>query len=305
MWSFNLLAATRTIEKSMPFVLYRFLFCLGVSVGFLFAALAGAGTAIGVGSLARNANALGPFGAVLGFAGFGYLSYRLRPWWLHAIVAPQLALLAERAKGEPIPEGKAQIEYATQRLSQGLPSASELFQLDRTLQTSLMEVAEADAASTAAQRHPHAARILTRIIGRLAALNHQTILAWYFFSRADNPWRTAVTGVTVQHRHFSRLVSDRLFATLFTGAGFVAAYPLLFVAIDKIVAGLPVSVSFWPYVFAGLFSWGLTAAFFAPIAEAAMMQSFFPLAEEGSDPGQEAQLERYSQAFRALREKVS
>ena len=52
MWDFNLMAAVRSIETSMAYVLYRLAFCLGAALGYLLATLAGAGTLVGFGSLA-------------------------------------------------------------------------------------------------------------------------------------------------------------------------------------------------------------------------------------------------------------
>jgi hypothetical protein len=304
MWDFNLLAATRTIEKSMPFVLYRLLICLGSGLGYLFATLAGAGTLIGFGSLAKNANALGSFGAVLGFVAFGYLMYKIRPFWLHGVKAPQLAVLADQAKGETLPVGKALVDYAKQRLARSFPSSSELSELDRKIQRTLIEIPALHPSTGGAPQNPQMVKLVGWIIGRLSALNHQSILAWHFYSGAENPWRTAVTGLAVQHRYFAALVKNRLFATLFQWLGFAAAFPLILVAIQKMTAGLPISVGFWAYVFAAVFAWTLKAAFFEPIAEAAMMQCFFPLAEQGADPQQTAELEQRSEAFREIRQKA-
>jgi hypothetical protein len=303
--NFNLLAATRTIEKSMPFVLYRLLICLGAGLGYLFATLSGAGIAIAAFSLGKNPGAMAPFGAALGFAAFGFLMYKVRPYWLHAVKAPQLALLAEHAKGGALPEGKAQIDHAKQQVARHFPSTAGLFELDQNIQRALAEMPEPPALPAAISQNPQLAKISAWLAGRLSALNHQTILARHFYAGADNPWRTAAEGLAVQHRHFASLRKNRLYASAFEWLGFIAAYPLLLIAFQKLTSGLPVaSLEFWTYVFAAVFAWTLKAAFFEPIAEAAMMQSFFPLAEQGADPAQEAELSRRSEAFRTIREKA-
>jgi len=110
MWDFDLMAAVRAIEKSMAYVLYRFAICLGAALGYLLATLAGAGTLVGFGSLAKHASSLGPLGAIIGFALIAWLMYKLRPTWLNAVNVRQLALLSDQERGEMLPGGKAQIE---------------------------------------------------------------------------------------------------------------------------------------------------------------------------------------------------
>lgn len=67
MFRLDILAATRTLEKTMPFILYRLLLCLGVGLTFLLATLIGAGTIIAFSALAKNSSgpsqAWGPFWA--------------------------------------------------------------------------------------------------------------------------------------------------------------------------------------------------------------------------------------------------
>ncbi|MGZ8217473.1 hypothetical protein [Methylomagnum sp.] len=280
MSNFSLLAATRTIEKSMPFVLYRFAICFGVGLGFLLATLAGAGTLIGFGSLAKNAIAIGPLGAALGFAAFGYLMYKVRPVWLHGIQAPLLKLLADLAKGQTLPGGNAQIDYAKRQVSESFPSRSGLFEADRNVRSDLADLA-ASAAPVVVDSP--VAKYQAKALGYLFGRNHQTILAWYFFAGAGDFQRTAAAGLAIQKQHYAALLKYRIIATIFEVVGLVAAYPLLLIGIEKLVSGIPINMGFWPYLFAGVFSWTLKAAFLEPIAEAAMLDGFFPLVPKISE----------------------
>lgn len=304
MSEFNLLAATRTLEQSMAYVLYRFLLSFGVGLGYLFAALAGAGTLVGFAFLAKNAGAVGPFGATLGFAGFGYLMYKARPFWLHAVKAPHLALLAAQAKGEPLPSGKALVDFAKQRLAQKFPGTSGLFELDGHIRRTLADIAEPASAALAPAGNPQVKKYLAQALGWLYSRNHQSVLAWLFYSGAEDVRQATAGALTVQKQHFATLLKYRLYASLFEVVGFIAAFPLLAIAFEKLVAGIPIAFGIWPYVFAGVFAWTLKAAFFEPIAEAAVMGSFFPLAAQGADPAQEAELATRSEAFRAIRQQA-
>ena len=299
MSQFSLLAGTRNIEKSMPCVVYRFLICLGAGLGYLLFSLAGAGVAIGAGSLGKNANALAPYGAALGFAAFAFLMYKVRRYWLRGVKLRQLALLAEQAQGKPIPEGKAQLEYAQKRVEENFPSAAGLHELDGLIQKALAELTEPPAALAPALNHPQAGKLARRVIDAYAASNHQAILARQF-QVGGNPWRTAATGLARYAKHARSLLTYRVYATAFEWLGFLAAFPLLAKGFEMLTSGLPVSFGYWIYLFAGVFSWALKAAFFEPIAEAAVLGVFFPLAAQETDPAQAAELARRSPAFQAI-----
>jgi hypothetical protein len=299
MWDFDLMAATRTLEKSMPFVLYRFLLCLGIGLGYLLATLAGAGTLIGFASLAKNANAMGPVGAVIGFAAFGYLLYKARPLWLRIAQVPQLGLLADLSANVDLPAGAAQIDYAKQKAGRAFPSTSALFRLDQLARGALADLVRLPPPA-GFLAHPKLAEFRDRLARHIFARSDRSLLAWHFRTGSDTPAASLAAGVAVHGQHFRTLMRNRILAIVFEWVGFALAYPLLLAGIRMLVEGLPINVSFWPYVFAGVFGWVLKAGFFEPIAEAAMLQVFFPLAEQGADPARTAELASSSVAFREL-----
>jgi hypothetical protein len=304
MWDFYLMAAVRAIEKSMAYALYRLMLCLGAALGYLLATLAGAGTLIGFGSLAKNASSLGPYGAVIGFALFAWLMFKLRPTWLNAVNVPQLALLADEARGETLPTGKALVDYANRRRAECFPSTSRLFELDEAIRQVQGDMAELHPCPKLPADSPKVRDYAMRLTRWLSGLNHQTLLAWHFHTGSNNDWLSAAEGLAVHERHFTRMTKNRMFAMLFSWLGFLAAYPLLLEGIRMLVDGIPIDMSFWPYVFAGVFAWTVKAAFFDAIAEASMMQVFFPLARSEASGGAAEALIRHSSAYRRMREKA-
>lgn len=305
MWDFDLLAAVRAIEKSMAYVLYRLLICLGASLGYLLATLAGAGTLVGFASLTKNASSLGPVGAVMGFALFAYLMAKTRPIWLNAVNVPQLALLADQARGVILPSGKAQIEYGKQQAAACFPSTAGLFKLDEAIRQTQRDMADIHPCPRlAVVTQPLVKPYLELALQRLSALNHQTLLAWHFFTESDQPWRSAVTGLAVHEQHFDAMTKNRLVATMFSWLGFLAFYPLLLAGIGILVEDIPIHFSFWPYVFAGVFAWAIKAAFFDAIAEAAMMAYFFSLAGKAVDTATGEALASQSAAYREIRQQA-
>jgi hypothetical protein len=300
MWDFDLMAATRTLEKSMPFALYRFLYCLGVGFGCLLATLAGAGTLVGFASLAKNASAVGPLGAAIGFAGFAFLMHKIRPFWLRYADLPQLGLLADLSRGESLPGGGAQIDYAKKKAAAAFPSTSALFQLDGQVRLALADMVELPAAGLFAL--PRVAALRDRLVQHLFARNDRSLLAWHFRNGSAAAVASLAGGLAVIDQHGPRILKHRLIASGFEWAGFALAFPLLLAGIRMLIEGIPIDFGVWPWVFAGVFAWVLKAAFFEPIAEAAMMQVLFPLAEQGPNPAQVAELAARSEAYRELRE---
>lgn len=305
MWDFNLMAALRTIESSMAYVLYRFGLCLGAALGSLFATLAGAGTLVGFASLAKNASTVGPLGATIGFLLFGFALYKLKRLWLRAVDLPHLALLARQWQGETLPSGAALIGFAKGLRDNQYPSQSQLDGL-------LNHVLSVESSLSESEDCP-LIRTLPKPLGSLlrgartvlAQKGHRTVLAWTFTNATSSPAQAIVAALSTEARHLPLLLKNRLLATLFTWAGLILAYPLVLKGIELLVEGIPIQLGLWPLVFAGVFSLALKSAFFDPIAETALLQMTFPLIEaEGMWP-LESHVLNQSEAFRALQEAAS
>ena len=304
MWDFDLMAAVRAIEKSMAYALYRLILCFGAALGYLLATLAGAGTLVGFGSLAKNALALGPLGALVGFALFAWLMFKIRPTWLNIVHIPQLALLADQTRGVSLPSGKAQVDHAKRRQAESFPSTRKLFELDEAMRQTQADMADLHPCPKLPADRPAISNLAMNLVRRLSALNDQTLLAWHLYTGSDNPWRSVVRGLAVQEQHFAAMARNRLAATVFAWLGLVAAYPLFLAGIEMLIDDIPINFSFWPKVFAGVFAWAVKAAFFDAIAEAAMMQVFFPWAEQEADASAEETLARHSTSYRDILRKA-
>ena len=304
MWDFDLMAAVRAIEKSMAYALYRLMLCFGAALGYLLATLAGAGTLVGFGSLAKNALALGPLGALVGFALFAWLMFKIRPTWLNVVHIPQLALLADQTRGVSLPSGKAQVDHAKRRQAESFPSTRKLFELDEAMRQTQADMADLHPCPKLPADRPAISNLAMNLVRRLSALNDQTLLAWHLYTGSDNPWRSAARGLALQEQHFAAMTRNRLAATVFAWLGLVAAYPLFLAGIEMLIDDIPINFSFWPKVFAGVFAWAVKAAFFDAIAEAAMMQVFFPWAEQEPDTSAEETLARHSASYREILQKA-
>lgn len=299
MWEFNAIAALRTLENSMAYVLFRFGLCLGAAVGALLLTLAGAGTLVGFASLAKNASAIGPIGASLGFLLFGLMLLKLRTVWLRGVDLPHLALLAKQWERVTLPSGKALIAFAHALRDQAYPSGARLEVLTSNIKAVQSHLA-LENNQLWIERFPTSLQPAAKLaVSALAAKGHRVTLAWYFSSHLTSPELSARASLAVEARHGNLLLKNRLAALALTWIGFILAYPLVLKGIEILTSDIPIQMGFWPFVFAGVFAWALKAAFLDPLAEAALLQLTFPLLQSEASGSEDPALLRIP-AYQAL-----
>jgi len=306
MWNFNLLAATRTVEATMPFMLYRLAVCLGVAFAFLFAALAGAGTFIAFASFSAKPGGIANFGAVAGMGALAFFLYRYQASLFFNIKAGHLALLAELARGEKLPQGKQLIELAKQKASQRFPNPADFFEINEAVQQVLHALPAKHCPHLGQIANKNLANILGELAGRFAQTGGQALLALSFVAKEAKPWESARTGLVLHLRHFDLLSKNRLYLLAFEFLGLFIAYVAMLYPVDSAVSLLPVDVGVWRTVFALIFAWSLKSAFLEPIATTALAELYFNLAkkEGGGTDAELGELESCSEAFRKIEEKV-
>ncbi|MDF9391054.1 MULTISPECIES: hypothetical protein [Methylococcus] len=281
MWDFNLLLATRTLEKSMAFVLYRWLIYLGVGLAYIFGAILGAGTAIGIGALSSNPTAFAGAGAWIGIGIVGWVLYKFRNSFLTGVHARNAALLGAEALKEPVPQGKGQIDDARRRVAERLPAPPALTPLIAAIRMVLSTLPGWK--EPPPQTLPQRWLLLAK--GLLATRETLTLLGYHFAHPANSFARSARDGLLLLAAHLPTILRNRLYLSGFCWLGCFAAFPVLLAAVQAIVAGLPLDPGLWPYVFALLLAWTIKAAFLDAIAMAAMLDLFLqlPAPENGTE----------------------
>lgn len=298
---FSLLSATRSIEATMSFVLYRFLVYLGLAGVYLVAALAGAGTLIAFASFSSKPGTVAGFGAWLGLAGCAYLVHKFRASLFFNVQAGHLALLALQATGNKLPEGKAQVESAKQAAALAMTPES-FHAIGTTLNAAATDLVGGPMALLPVPSQPALAGLQQAVAGHLARCAARASLARHFGNPAGDPWQAAECGLVALGLNLRTLLSCQAQALALEYAGLAASFAAMLYLVDAAASLLPVDVGYWRYLFALVFAWSLKSAFFTPIATTAMAQMFFGLA---SPAGPEAEalrhsLQQHSEAFRNL-----
>jgi hypothetical protein len=304
MWNFNLLAATRTVEAAMPFMLYRLGICLAVAFACLFAALAGAGTFIAFASFSSKPSSVASFGAALGLAALLFLLHRFRAGLFFNIKAGHLALLARLAAGEKLPQGKAQIELAKQSAAEVFPSSAGFVEIGEAVRAVLRVLPAGHCPYLGKVSNPQAAALLARLAGWAAGSGEQALLALCFVEGRKNPWQAVQAGLLAHLRHYDSLPKNRGFLMAFEYLGLLAAFAAMLYPADSVASMLPVDVGVWRYVFALIFAWSLKTAFLEPIATTALAGLYFDWVQEEGGEAEARALEASGAAFRKIAEKA-
>ena len=286
----------------MAFVVYRFSIYLGMAFGLLMATLAGAGTLVGFGSLSKNAGSLGPFGAIKGFILFIFFIYRLRKFLLASVLAPQIVLLTEQIKGHVLPTGKAQIEFAHDKLNSFFPNPSELHELDDLIKACLIEISRRTPIPAPFSESSHLHRIYRSLQSGIFSLNHLPILASVFNDQTDRTWTNSAKALAVFEKSHHSIITDRLTASIFEWLFLALTYPVLLIGIRRLISEIPMDVSFWPYVFALVFCWVIKSSFLDGIVESAIAQRFISLTDEAPYNLDDSEIRSASPSYNSILE---
>lgn len=306
MWDVSLLAATQLVEKSMGFLLHRWLIFLAVAAGFLLATLAGAGTAVGIGSLSANPLLFAHVGAVAGFSAFAWICYKARRALYRNVRLPHLFLLAKLSANEGgVPGGRAQIEFARNGMSERAPDQNLIWEIRQTTAAVLARLPHSGEAADASPPVSWRARLMDQVQSWLCASNVDSIISAIIREASTNPWQSARTNILLHAKNLTRLSRNRVVLAVFQGLGWFLAYLLLQLAFRKIAAGLPLPTGIWPQVFAFIFAWNIKASFLEPISDAAMLQLSLQAPDANEARGLAARLAADSEPFRRIESRTS
>lgn len=303
MWDYNLMSALQTVEKTMGFVLHRWLVFLAVAGGFLFATVAGAGTAVGIGSLSSNALAFGHFGAIASFAAFGFLVFKLRRTLYLSVRLPHLLLLKHICRaGQTLPEGRAQLNFARAGIAEQTVNRATVWEI-RQSAAAVMSDWTAHLRSQGSEATRLSAAI-TRLLALRAKGDADLVVTELLDHPGANAWQTARDTLLRLAKNSALLEKNGLTLIAFEAVGWLLAYLLLLLGFQKIAAALPFPAGYWPHVFAFLFGWNIKASFLEPTVQAALLQvPLKPVDPEEADVLAET-LAGCSPAFRDVEERA-
>src|SRR5687767_11002785 len=133
MWDFSIGRTFGLMMKTMPFIVFRILVYAGIAVAYVLVTGVGAGVGWGIGAFGdtdfRAASVF--WGGALGFGLTAGVLYFLREYILYIVKAGHIAVLVRLMDGEAVPDGRSQIDHATEVVRARFVEASVLFGVDQ------------------------------------------------------------------------------------------------------------------------------------------------------------------------------
>lgn len=308
MWDFKLLDATRAVEKTMAYMIYRLAMYLVLSLILVFAILAGAGTGLILDSLFRTSGFFGGIGGVVGFVVFAFILYWFRGNWFYSMKAPHLVLLNESMNEAVVQHGWAQVGHARSQVRERFSTAAELHTLDKRVKAVLADLF-GHCTGLGKRVSGYGDTPFSRSIGRImeapAMYTHEVIIAHCLKDGTCSASAAAVRALVLYAQNFNRLFKNALALLVLKYSGAFCIFLLMLAPVGWIDEFLPVDFGNWIYVFALLLTWPLKSALFDPIVLVAMVGVFADSAsEQNAKMDWESKLVAQSAAFAKIKKQA-
>jgi hypothetical protein len=311
MWDFSIGQALGLMGRTAPFIVLRVLVYAGIAIAYVLVTGVGAGVGWGIGAFGdmdfRAGSTL--WGGIIGFGLTAGVLYFAREYILYIVKAGHIAVLVELIDGRGVPQGRSQIDYATEIVRQHFAETNVLFGVDLLVKGVLAAILGLIQGIASFLPIPGLANViaLVRAFLRVAiGLMDEVVLGYLMRTHATNPWQGAETAVVLYAQNYKVLLKNAAWLT-------IIMYVLSFVVFLVMLAPAAAVVWFIPnawgaggFIFALVFAWAVKAALIEPFAIAAMMEVYFRVIEgQSPDPAWDERIGQVSRKFRELKDKAA
>lgn len=296
------------LRKTAPFLVFRFIIYIGITLAYVIGTGAGAGIGYGVGLIGDNPEGFGVWGGVIGFGLVGAGVYLVREYLLYMVKAGHIAVLVELMGGGELPEGRAQIDHAQKVVRERFASASVLFGVDQLIK-GVLRVFNRTFFSIASLLPVPGLQGLVKFVNTVINLSltylDEVILAYNIRRRSDNPWAASRTALILYAQNYKAFLKNAFFLAFFIWGLTFLAFLIVLGPVAGLVALFPGSAGPLTLAIALVIAWGVKQAVIEPIGMTALMQVFFKVTEgQEADAEWEGRLERLSGKFAELKEQA-
>ncbi len=307
MWDFNVATIINLMRKTYPFLVFRFVVYTVITLIAML--LTGGGAGIGwLGGLVFGEPAAGVFyGGFLGVGAASYFLYMIREYVLYQVKAGHIALLVKFMHGEPVPEGKGMVSYASTQVKEHFKESNVLFAVDQLIKGVLKVISGLFNSMARMIPIPGLANVIS-VINKIVSMSltyvDEIILAYYMKNGSTNIWSDSAKGLVLYAQNYRTMLKNAFWVSLLVWGLTILVFLLVLIPFAAVTAAIPSLAGFWTFAIAALLAWGIKSAVIDPIAMTALMQVYFK-AIEGQQPEVEWEnkLMQLSDKFRALKEK--
>jgi len=311
MWDFSIGRALGMMGRTWPFIVFRMVVYFGIAAAYVLVTGIGAGIGWGIGSFGDEDFLITStaWGGGLGFVLTAGVIYFLREYILYIVKAGHIAVLVELMDGRAIPDGRAQIEYASKVVKLRFAETSVLFAVDQLVKGVLRAITglvEGIASVLPIPGVQQIVGILRAFLRISVGLVDEVILAYAIRTRSENPWASAKTALVLYGQNYQVMLKNAAWLTVFTYLLSFVVFLLMLAPAAAVVWFVPGGWSWGGFVFALIFAWAVKAALIEPFAIACMMEVYFKVIEgQSPDPVWDQRLSSASKKFNQLKDKAA
>jgi len=308
MWDFEQKTILGLMSRTMPFLIYRLLVYIGITL--VYVAVTGGGAGIGyiAGKVGGDPATGAGYGGMIGFGVASVALYFAREYLLYMVKAGHIVVLVELLDGKTLPEGRGQIEHATVEVKKRFVESSLLFGVDQLIK-GILKTFNRIFFSIATFLPIPGLQGITKLVNAVINMSltylDEVILAHIVRTQSDNPWQSSQEAIILYAQNYKTILKNAIFLTFIIWGLTLLVFLLVLGPVAGFVALFPNAAGFWTFAFAAVLAWGIKAAVIEPIAMTALMQVFFKVIE-GQEPDAEwdAKLSKMTGKFRKLKEKA-
>ncbi|MEQ9571574.1 MAG: hypothetical protein RLN95_05750 [Nitratireductor sp.] len=311
MWDFDIGRTLAILARTWPFIVVRLLVYFSITVAYVAATGTGAGVGFGVGHVFGGAE--GPatvafWGGAVGFALVSVVLYWLREYILYVVKAGHIAVMVRLIDGQAVPDGKGQVAYAREIVTDRFAEANALFVLDQLVKGAIRVVTGLIGGIAAFLPIPGLqglARFVNTVIRLSLTYVDEIILGYNIRIDSRNPFESARHGVVLYAQNATTMIKNALWLAVFMWLLTFVIFLVMLAPAAAILYAMPGQLAGWSFVLAIVFALALKAALIEPFAIAALMAVYFRTIEgQVPHPEWDQRLAGASRHFRELVDKA-
>ncbi len=309
MKDFSMRETLGLLRSTAPFLVFRFVIYVGITLVYVIGTGVGAGLGYGIGYIGDNPGVFGLWGGFIGFGLVGAVVYFFREYLLYIVKAGHIAVLVERMDGQELPQGRGQIEHAREVVRERFAQASVLFAVDQLIKGVLKVFNRAFFSIAALIPLPGTkglASFINTVINLSLTYLDEVILAYNIRTRAENPWAASRTALILYAQNYKAFLKNAFFLAFFIWGMTFLVFLVILAPVAGLVALIPALAGPLTVVIALVLAWGVKQAVIEPVGMVALMQVFNRVTEgQDPDPEWEGRLEKLTGKFGEMRQKAA
>lgn len=307
-WDFNLMSALNVMRRTAPFIVLRMAVYFGIAILYVVATGGGGGIGFAVTAIGDGEGVGALYGALFGFAGASGFLYWAREYILYIVKAGHIAVMTKLYDQESFPEGKGQIAYAKDIVTDRFAESNILFGVDQLVKGVLKVIT--GTLNTVANFIPipglnNLVKMFNAVVKMSLTYVDEIMLAHIIRTDAENPWQESQRALILYAQNYKSMLKNAVWLSLMMWILTIIVFVVMLAPAAAIVALYPGEAGVWGVVIAFIFAWSAKAALIEPVAIYSLMQVYFKKIEgQEPDPEWEKRLDKASKHFRELKDKA-